>query len=96
MFITLTYVSRGKPYSLNQPIESCKQIGIRTISMWVSKGKVGKLSTCEHRSGCPSPSRSELGQTHFSLCRARHTSSTTSLLPSQHCRYPFIHLGGEE
>ena len=35
MFITLTDASRGKPYSLNQPIESCKQIGIRTIFMWV-------------------------------------------------------------
>ena len=35
MFITLTDVSRGKPYSLNQSIESCKQIGNRTISMWV-------------------------------------------------------------
>ena len=35
MFVTLTDVSRGKPYSLNQPIESCKQIGIRTIFMWV-------------------------------------------------------------
>ena len=36
MFITLTDAShRGKPYSLNQPLESCKQIGIRTIFMWV-------------------------------------------------------------
>ena len=35
MFITLTDASRGKPYSLNQPIESCKQMGIRTIFMWV-------------------------------------------------------------
>ena len=35
MFITLADASRGKPYSLNQPIESCKQIGIRTIFMWV-------------------------------------------------------------
>ena len=35
MFLTLTDASRGKPYSLNQPIESCKQIGIRTIFMWV-------------------------------------------------------------
>ena len=35
MFITLTDVSRGKQYSLNQSIESCKQIGIRTIFMWV-------------------------------------------------------------
>ena len=33
MFLTLADVSRGKPYSLNQPIESCKQIGIRTIFM---------------------------------------------------------------
>ena len=35
MFITLTDASRGKPYCLNQPIESCRQIGIRTIFMWV-------------------------------------------------------------
>ena len=35
MFIALTNVSKGKPYSLNQSIESCKQIGIRTIFMWV-------------------------------------------------------------
>ena len=62
----------------------------------VSNNTKGKLSTCEHRSGCPSPSRSELGQTHFPLCGAHYTSSTMSLLPSQHCRYPFVHLGGEE
>ena len=35
MFITLRDVSKGKPYSLNQSIESCKQIGIGTIFMWV-------------------------------------------------------------
>ena len=35
MFITLRDVSKGKPYSLNQSIESCKQIGIKTIFMWV-------------------------------------------------------------
>ena len=35
MLITLTDVSRGKPYSLNQSIKSCKQIGIRTIFMLV-------------------------------------------------------------
>ena len=35
MFITLTDASKGKPFTLNQPIESCKQIGIKTISMWV-------------------------------------------------------------
>ena len=29
MFITLRDVSKGKPYSLNQSIESCKQIGIQ-------------------------------------------------------------------
>ena len=35
MFITLADVNKGKPYSLNQPLEGCRQIGIRTISMWV-------------------------------------------------------------
>ena len=35
MFLTLTDASRGKPYSLNQPLEGCRQIGIRTIFMWV-------------------------------------------------------------
>ena len=35
MFITLTDASRGKPYSLNQPLEGCRQIGIRTIFVWV-------------------------------------------------------------
>ena len=35
MFRTLTDASRGKPYSLNQPLEGCRQIGIRTIFMWV-------------------------------------------------------------
>ena len=35
MFITLRDVSKGKPYRLDQTIESCKQIGIRTLSMWV-------------------------------------------------------------
>ena len=35
MFITLADASRGKPYSLNQPLEGCRQIGIRTIFMWV-------------------------------------------------------------
>ena len=35
MFITLRDVSKGKPYSLNQSIESCKQIGIRAVYMWV-------------------------------------------------------------
>ena len=35
MFITLTNASKGKPYSLDQNIENCKQIGIRSISMWV-------------------------------------------------------------
>ena len=33
----------------------------------IIRHKKGKLSTCEHRSGRPSPSRSELGQTHFSV-----------------------------
>ena len=45
MFITLTDVSRGKPYSLNQPIESCKQIGIRTIFMWVGWYNIYKEQT---------------------------------------------------
>ena len=35
MYLTLIDVSKGKPYSLNQPVESCKQIGIRTVFMWV-------------------------------------------------------------
>ena len=35
MFITLRDVSKGKPLSLNKSIENCKQIGIRTIFMWV-------------------------------------------------------------
>ena len=35
MFLTLTNASRGKPYSLNQPLEGCRQIGIRTVFMWV-------------------------------------------------------------
>ena len=36
------------------------------------KGAKGKLSTCEHRSRCQSPSWSELGQTHFPLCSSLH------------------------
>ena len=35
MFITLRDVSKGKPLSLNKSIENCKQIGIRTVYMWV-------------------------------------------------------------
>ena len=35
MFITLRDVSKGKPLRLNKTIENCKQIGIRTIFMWV-------------------------------------------------------------
>ena len=45
MFITLRDVSKGKPLSLNKSIESCKQIGIRAVYMWVGwynmKNKVG-------------------------------------------------------
>ena len=32
----------------------------------------------------------------FPLCGARYTTSTTSLVPLQHCWYPFIHLGLSE
>ena len=35
MFVTLTDASKGKPYILNPPIEKCKQIGIRSISMFI-------------------------------------------------------------
>ena len=35
MFITLTDASKGKPYSLNPPIENCRQIGIRSISLFI-------------------------------------------------------------
>ena len=54
------------------------------------------ISNCERMLGCPSPSRSELGQTLFPLCGDCYTSSTMSLLPSQHYRYPFTHLDEEE
>ena len=47
--------------------------------VWLKK-KESKLSTCKHRSGCPSPSWSILGQTYFPLCGACYTSSTTSLV----------------
>ena len=45
MFITLTDESRGKPYSLNQLIESCKQIGIRTIFIRVGWYNIYKEQT---------------------------------------------------
>ena len=65
---------------------------LRVVNI-IIKGK-GKLSTCEHRLGCPSPSRNELDQTHFSLCGARYTSFTTSLLPSQHNLLVLIYTPG--
>ena len=46
MFITLSDVSKGKPYSLNQSIESCKQIGIRSITMWIGWYNIYEEQSC--------------------------------------------------
>jgi hypothetical protein len=49
MFITITNVSKGKPFTLQEPIDNTDgkmKIGIRSISMWVGWYNIYKEQTC--------------------------------------------------